>query len=144
REDYSADGEAWTSFTFDDARARAYRWGEDGIGGLCDDGQHLCLALALWNGRDPFLKERLFGLSGKEGNHGEDVKELYWLEDALPTHAYARFRYRYPQRAFPYALLREEAGRRGRDAPELELEDTGVLAEDRFFDVVVEHAKASP
>jgi mannosylglycerate hydrolase MGH1-like protein len=144
REDYSADGEAWTSFTFDDARARAYRWGEDGIAGLCDDGQHLCLALALWNGRDPFLKERLFGLSGKEGNHGEDVKELYWLEDALPTHAYARFRYRYPQRAFPYALLRAEAARRGRDEPELELEDTGVLAGDRFFDVVVEHAKASP
>jgi hypothetical protein len=144
REDYSADGDAWSAFGFEEAEARAYRWGEDGIAALCDDGQHLCLGLALWNGRDPILKERLFGLSGKEGNHGEDVKERYWLEDALPSHAYARMRYRYPQRAFPYAWLREEAARRGRERPEVRLEDSGVLEGGRFFDLVVEHAKESP
>jgi hypothetical protein len=144
REDYSADGSAWTYFTYEDAEARAYRWGEDGIAGLCDDGQRLCLALALWNGRDPMLKERLFGLTGKEGNHGEDVKEVYHLLDATPTHAYARMLYRLPQREFPCAALRAEAARRGRGEPEQELEDTGVLDGGRFFDVTVEHAKVAP
>jgi hypothetical protein len=144
REDYSADGAAWTYFTFEEAEARAYRWGEDGIAGLCDDEQRLCLALALWNEADPILKERLFGLGGNEGNHGEDVKELYHLVDAVPTHAYARLLYRYPQRAFPYALLRAEAARRSREEPEYELEDTGILDGGRFFDVTVEHAKAGP
>ncbi len=144
REDYSADGNAWTYFPFDHAEARAYRWTEDGIGGLCDDEQRLCLALALWNGEDPILKERFFGLGGKEGNHGEDVKEVYHFLDAVPTHAYARMLYRYPQRAFPYALLREEAARRGREAPECELEDSGIFEGGRFFDVQIEHAKAGP
>jgi len=143
REDYSPDGSAWTSFPFDAAEARAYRWGEDGLFGLCDDEQRLCLALALWNGADPILKERLFGLGGKEGNHGEDVKEVYHLLDAVPTHSYARALYRYPQRAFPYAALRGEAARRGRRDPEYELEDTGIF-EAGFFDVTIEHAKAAP
>jgi Mannosylglycerate hydrolase MGH1-like glycoside hydrolase domain len=144
REDYSADGSAWTYFPHDQARSRAYRWGEDGIAGLCDRHQYICFALAFWNGRDPILKERLFGLSGPEGNHGEDVKECYYYLDSTPTHSYMKCLYKYPQAEFPYARLREENGRRGRDAPEFELVNTGVFDEDRYFDVFAEYAKASP
>jgi hypothetical protein len=144
REDYSPGGAAWDSFPHDHARSRAYRWGEDGLLGICDDQGLLCFALALWNGADPILKERLFGLAGPEGNHGEDVKEYYYYLDATPTHSYMRALYKYPQRAFPYAELVEENRRRGRTAPEYELVDTGVFAEHRYFDVVVEYAKAGP
>ena len=145
REDYSRDGTAWDYLPHDHARSRAYRWGEDGIAGFSDDKQLWCLALALWNGRDPILKERMFGLTNAEGNHGEDVKELYWFLDGTPTHAYMRMLYRYPQAAFPYADLVAENGRRkGRSMPEYELADTGVLAENRCFDVTVEYAKAAP
>ena len=126
----------WTSFPHDHARSRAYRWGEDGLLGICDDGGRLCFALALWNGADPILKERLFGLTGPEGNHGEDVKELYHYLDATPSHAYLKALYRYPQRAFPYEQLVAENARRTRDDPEFELVDTGIFADDRFFDVV--------
>src|SRR5205085_1253494 len=131
REDYSATGEAWTYFPHDHARSRAYRWNEDGLGGLCDDQQRLCFALALWNGQDPILKERLFGLAGPEGNHGEDVKEYYYYLDSTPTHSYMRALYKYPQKAFPYGELVEENRRRGKDQPEYELVDTGIFAEDR-------------
>ena len=124
-------------------RSRAYRWGEDGLAGICDDRERLCLALALWNGKDPFLKERLFGLTNGEGNHGEDVKELYYYLDATPTHSYLKMLYKYPQRAFPTRLV-EENGRRGREKPEFELMDTGVFDDDRYFDVFVEYAKAEP
>src|SRR5215471_9991139 len=144
REDYSPGGTAWDYFTHDQARSRAYRWGEDGIAGFCDDRQFLCLSLALWNGRDPILKERLFGLTNEEGNHGEDVKELYYYLDATPTHSYLQMLYKYPQRAFPYARLREENRRRGRTQPEFELLDTGIFDDNRYFDVFVEYAKASP
>jgi hypothetical protein len=144
REDYSADGEAWDYLTHDDARSRAYRWNEDGLGGICDRHQHVCLAFAFWNGRDPILKERLFGLNGKEGNHGEDVKEYYFYLDSTPTHSYMKFLYKYPQEEFPYARLIEENRRRGRGEPEFELLDTGVFDGERYFDVVVEYAKASP
>jgi hypothetical protein len=144
REDYSADGNAWEHFPHDHARSRAYRWGEDGLAGISDDQSRLCFALALWNGRDAILKERLFGLTGNEGNHGEDVKEYYYYLDSTPTHSYMKMLYKYPQAAFPYAELVEENGRRGRDAVEHELIDTGVFAEDRYFDVVVEYAKAGP
>jgi hypothetical protein len=144
REDYSADGMAWQSFPHDHARSRAYRWGEDGLLGICDDAATLCFALALWNGADAILKERLFGLSGPEGNHGEDVKEVYHFLDALPSHAYLKARYRYPQGAFPYARLIEENRRRTRDDPEFELADTGVLDDGRFFDIAIEYAKAAP
>ena len=144
REDYSRDGDAWSYCSHDHARSRAYRWGEDGIAGICDKYQHLCLALALWNGEDPFLKERLFGLTNSEANHGEDVKELYYYLDATPTHSYLRMLYKYPQRAFPYAQLRDENRRRGRAMPEFELIDSGVLDDDRYFDVFVEYAKAGP
>jgi hypothetical protein len=144
REDYSAGGAAWESFPHDHARSRAYRWGEDGLAGFADDQLTWCLALALWNERDPILKERLFGLTNSEGNHGEDVKEAYFFTDGLPTHAYMRMLYRYPQAAFPYAQLIEENRRRGREGPEFELADTGVLAEGRYFDVTVEYAKAGP
>ncbi|MEZ4296332.1 MAG: glucosidase [Polyangiaceae bacterium] len=144
REDYSASGDAWAHFPHDHARSRAYRWNEDGLAGLCDRHQLLCLSLALWNGEDPILKERLFGLTGPEGNHGEDVKELYYYEDATPTASYLRFLYKYPQRAYPYdALLRENARRGPRD-PELELPDLGLFADNRYFDVTVEYAKYSP
>src|SRR5271156_3446163 len=143
REDYSADGDAWDYFPHDLARSRAYRWGEDGIAGVSDDEQRLCLALAIWNGRDPILKERLFGLTNSEGNHGEDVKEVYYYLDATPTHSYLKMLYKYPQRAFPYARLVKE-GRRGRDRPEFELLDTGIFDDDRYFDVFVEYAKAGP
>jgi hypothetical protein len=144
REDYSPDGNAWDFFPHDHARSRAYRWGEDGLAGFSDNRQRLCLALALWNGRDPILKERLFGLTNSEGNHGEDVKELYYYLDATPTHCYLKMLYKYPQRAFPYTQLVEENRRRGRDRPEFELLDTGVFDDDRYFDVFVEYAKAAP
>jgi len=142
REDYSPGGTAWDYFPHDHARSRAYRWGEDGIGGISDRYQHLCLALAMWNGSDPILKERLFGLTGEEGNHGEDVKEYYYYLDATPTHSYLKMLYKYPQGRFPYEELVEENSRRGPDDPEFELMDTGVFAEDRYFDVFIEHAKA--
>jgi hypothetical protein len=144
REDYSPDGSAWTYFPHDHARSKAYRWGEDGIAGICDRHQFICFALALWNGRDPILKERLFGLTGLEGNHGEDVKECYYYLDSTPTHSYMKCLYKYPQAEFPYSRLVEENRRRGRDAPEFELVDTGVFDEDRYFDVFVEYAKAAP
>ena len=145
REDYSASGEAWEYLPHDHARSRAYRWGEDGIAGFSDDRQFWCLGLALWNGRDPILKERMFGLTNGEGNHGEDVKELWWYQDATPTHSYMRMLYKYPQAAFPYGqLVSENAARRGRNVPEFELADTGVFAENRYFDVTVEYAKAGP
>src|SRR2546423_15252207 len=144
REDYSRDGDAWSSFTHDQARSRAYRWGEDGIAGVSDDRQRLCFALALWNGRDPLLKERMFGLTNAEGNHGEDVKEYYFYLDSTPTHSYMKFLYKYPQAEFPYSRLVEENRRRDRRAPEFELMDTGVFEGDRYFDVLVEYAKAAP
>ena len=141
REDYSKDGAAWESFPFEHTHARAYRWGEDGIGGLSDRHQMICFALALWNNRDSILKERLFGLTGNQGNHGEDVKEYYFYLDSTPTHSYMRMLYKYPQAEFPYARLREENHRRGRGAPEFELLDTGVFEGNRYFDVFVEYAK---
>ena len=144
REDYSEHGTAWDYFPHDQARSRAYRWGEDGLGGISDRHQRICFALALWNGQDPILKERLFGLTGSEGNHGEDVKEYYFYLDSTPTHSYMKFLYKYPQAAFPYARLIEENRRRGKHEPEFELIDTGVFDEDRYFDVTVEYAKASP
>jgi hypothetical protein len=144
REDYSPHGTAWEYLPHDAARSRAYRWGEDGIAGVSDDRQLLCLAVALWNGRDPILKERLFGLTNSEGNHGEDVKELYYYLDATPTHSYQRMLYKYPQGEFPYSRLVDENRRRGRAAPEFELSDTGLFDEGRYFDVIVEHAKAAP
>src|SRR5579863_9446250 len=143
REDYSPDGNAWEYLPHDHARSRAYRWNEDGLAGICDRHQHICFALALWNGRDPFLKERPFGLSGPQGNHGEDVKEYYFYLDSTPTHSYMRALYKYPQTEFPYARLVEENARRGRDLPEFELLDTGVFDGDRYFDIFVEYAKAS-
>jgi hypothetical protein len=144
REDYSADGAAWDYFPHDHARSRAYRWGEDGLLGICDNHGRLCLALALWNEADPILKERMFGLDGSQGNHGEDVKECYFFLDCTPSHAYMKALYKYSQRAFPYAALVGENGRRGKSQPEYELIDTGVFAEDRYFDVAVEYAKADP
>ncbi len=144
REDYSANGDAWGFLPHDHARSRVYRWGEDGLAGISDDQQHLCLALALWNGRDQILKERLFGLTNNEGNHGEDVKEIYYYLDATPTHSYLKTLYKYPQREFPYARLVEENRRRGREQAEFELLDTGIFDDDRYWDVFVEYAKASP
>ena len=144
REDYSKGGTAWEDLPHDHARSRAYRWSEDGLAGICDRHQRVCFALALWNGRDPILKERLFGLTGNEGNHGEDVKELYYYLDSTPTHSYMKYLYKYPQAAYPYAALVEENRRRGRDRGEYELIDTGVFAGDRYFDVFVEYAKAGP
>jgi hypothetical protein len=143
REDYSADGNAWEYFPHDVARSRAYRWGEDGLAGICDEEQTLCFALALWNGRDPILKERLFGLTNREGNHGEDVKECYYYLDATPTHSYLKMLYKYPQAAYPYNQLVEENQRRGLSDREFELTDTGVFEQDRYWDVFVEYAKAS-
>ncbi len=143
REDYSPHGDAWNYFTHDQARSRAYRWGEDGIAGICDERQRLCLALALWNGADPILKERMFGLSNGEGNHGEDVKEYWFYLDSTPTHSYLRCLYKYPQRAFPYDDLVATNARRGKQDPEYELLDTGIFDDDRYFDVVVEYAKAA-
>ena len=144
REDYSAGGDAWDYFPHDQARSRAYRWGEDGLLGICDRECRLCFALALWNGRDPILKERLFGLSGTEGNHGEDVKECYFYLDSTPTHSYMKALYKYPQAEFPYARLVEENRRRGKADPEFELLETGIFDGNRYFDVFVEYAKASP
>src|SRR5207249_3813193 len=138
REDYSSNGAAWEYLPHDHARSRAYRWGEDGIAGFSDDRQLLCLSLALWNGRDPILKERLFGLTNEQGNHGEDVKEIYYYLDATPSHSYLKMLYKYPQAEFPYARLVEENARRGADQPEFELLDTGVFDEDKYFDVFVE------
>ena len=143
REDYSADGQAWKYFTHDQARSRAYRWGEDGIAGISDEKQQLCFALAFWNERDPILKERLFGLTSQEGNHGEDVKEYYFYLDNIPSHAYMKYLYKYPQQAYPYDELVAENGRRTRNDPEYELLDTGIFNDDRYFDVFVEYAKAS-
>ena len=142
REDYSRDGAAWEHIPHDHARSRANRWGEDGIGGISDRHQMMCFSLALWNGRDPILKERLFGLTGNQGNHGEDVKECYFYLDSTPTHSYMRMLYKYPQARFPYQQLVEENARRGRGQPEFELLDTGVFSGDRYFDVFVEYAKA--
>jgi len=144
REDYSADGNAWDYFTHDQARSRAYRWGEDGLAGFSDDKQRLCFALALWNGKDPILKERLFGLTNSEGNHGEDVKEYYFYLDSTPTHSYMKYLYKYPQAAYPYDDLVKTNRGRSRDEMEYELLDTGVFDQDRYFDVFVEYAKGGP
>jgi hypothetical protein len=144
REDYSDNGDAWNFFTHDHARSRAYRWGEDGLGGISDDRQRLCFAFALWNGKDPILKERLFGLTNSEGNHGEDVKEYYFYLDSTPTHSYMKFLYKYPQTVYPYANLVKTNQRRSRNEFEYELLDTGIFNENRYFDVFVEYAKASP
>ena len=143
REDYSADGSAWDYFPHDHARSRAYRWNEDGLGGICDRHQKICFAVALWNGRDPILKERLFGLTGSEGNHGEDVKELYYYLDSTPTHSYMKFLYKYPQTEFPYQRLIDENRSRNKFEREFELLDTGIFDEDKYFDVFVEYAKAN-
>lgn len=144
REDYSESGNAWDYFSHDQARSRAYRWGEDGLAGISDDQQRLCFALALWNGKDPILKERLFGLTNSEANHGEDVKEYYFYLDSTPTHSYMKYLYKYPQAAFPYGDLIQQNRQRGRNEFEYELLDTGVFAQDRYFDVFVEYAKGSP
>ena len=142
REDYSENGDAWGFFPHDHARSRAYRWNEDGLAGICDDAQTLCFAFAFWNGRDPFLKERIFGLSGPQGNHGEDAKEYWFYEDSTPTHSWMRWRYFYPQAEFPYARLVDENGRRGFADPEFELLDTGIFDDDRYWDITVDYAKA--
>src|SRR6185369_3466874 len=142
REDYSEYGTAWDFFPFEQSHSRTYRWGEDGLVGICDNHQRLCFALALWNGRDPILKERLFGLNGDQGNHGEDVKECYYYLDCTPTYSYMKCLYKYPQAEFPYTRLVEENQRRGHADPEFELIDAGVFDQDRYFDVFVEYAKA--
>ena len=144
REDYSDRRHAWAYFSHDQARSRTYRWGEDGLAGISDDRQRLCFALALWNGHDPILKERLFGLTNSEGNHGEDVKEYYFYLDSTPTHSYMKYLYKYPQAAFPYGDLVATNRRRGKHDHEYELLDTGVFDQDRYFDVYVEYAKAAP
>jgi hypothetical protein len=144
REDYSENGDAWNYFTHDQARSRAYHWGEDGLAGFSDDRQRLCFALALWNGKDAIPKERLFGLNNSEGNHGEDVKEYYFYLDSTPTHSYMKYLYKYPQNAYPYSDLIETNRRRGRSDWEYELLDTGVFNDDRYFDIFVEYAKATP
>ena len=144
REDYSSGGTAWEYLDHDQARSRAYRWNEDGLGGLCDEQQRLCFALALWNGRDPILKERAFGLTGNQGNHGEDVKEYYFYLDATPSHSWLRYLYKYPQAAYPYSRLVEENARRSRQEPPFSLLDTGVLDDGRYWDVEVHYAKVSP
>src|ERR1700730_6862264 len=144
REDYSAEGDPWNYFTHDMARSRAYRWGEDGLAGVSDDQQRLCLALALWNGKDPILKERLFGLTNGQGNHGEDVKELYYFLDATPTQSYLKMLYKYPQAEFPYSWLGEENRRRGGDDLEFALVDSGLFDDNRYWDVEIEYAKAGP
>ena len=144
REDYSQDGNAWDYFTHDQARSRAYHWGEDGLAGISGEQQKVCFALALWNGRDPILKERLFGLTNSEANHGEDVKEYYFYLDSTPTHSYMKYLYKYPQAVFPYRDLIENSKRRNRGDMEYELLDTGVFNGNRYFDVFVEYAKESP
>src|SRR4026208_1961754 len=144
REDYSDNGDAWDYFTHDQARSRTYRWGEDGLGGLSDDNQRLCFPLALWNERDPILKERLFGLTNSEANHGEDVKEYYFYIDSTPTHSYMKYLYKYPQREYPYRAPPAKRRARSRRDFEYELIDTGAFEEDRYFDVFVEYAKQGP
>src|SRR6187200_2846804 len=144
REDYSDNGDAWSYFTHDQARSRAYKWGEDGIAGYCDDHQRLCFGIAVWNGVDPILKERMFGLTNAEGNHGEDVKEYYFYLDATPTSSYLKLLYKYPQDPYPYDDLVRVNGARGRQEMEYELLDTGLFDRDRYFDVFVEYAKAAP
>src|SRR3954465_10425058 len=143
REDFSSNGDAWNYFTHDQARSRAYRWGEDGIAGISDVDQRLCFALTLWNGKDAILKERLFGLDNSEGNHGEDAKEYWFHLDSTPTHSSMKMLYKYPQAAFPYEDLVKTNHRRNRNDPEYELVDTGIFAENRYFDVEIEYAKAS-
>ena len=144
REDYSENGTAWEFVSHDMARSKAYRWGEEGIGGICDEKQIFCFALSLWNKRDPILKERYFGLTGNEGNHGEDVKEYYYYLDSTPTHSYMKMLYKYPQAVFPYQQLIDENNRRGKGDPEYELMDTGIFDEDHYFDVFIEYAKNEP
>ena len=144
REDYSAHGNSWAEFPHDHSRRRAYRWGEDGLQGWTDRQCRLCFAPSLWNGKDTILKERLFGLGGNEGNHGEDVKECYYYLDSTPTHSYTKALYKYPQASFPYTAIREENARLGREGPELELADMGIFDEGRYFDVLQEVAKRSP
>src|SRR6266571_8396311 len=144
REDYSADGAAWDFFPHDHARSRAYRWSEDGLAGICDDRQTLCFAIALWNGCDPILKERIFGLTGTQGNHGEDAKEYWFYLDSTPTHSWMRWRYMYPQAEFPYTQLVEENARRGKLDPEFELVDTAVFDDGRYWEITADYAKASP
>ena len=144
REDYSQDGNAWDYFNHDQARSRAYHWGEDGLGGISDDRQLLCFSVGLWNGKDPILKERLFGLTNSESNHGEDVKEYYFYLDSTPTHSYMKYLYKYPQAPFPYDDLVATSKRRNRCDMEYELLDTGVFNDDRYFDVFVEYAKQTP
>src|SRR6516225_6820210 len=144
REDYSPHGEAWEHFSHDQARSRAYRWSEDGLGGVCDEQQRLSFALALWNGRDPILKERAFGLTGNEGNHGEDVKEYYFYLDATPSHGWLRYLYKYPQAVYPYQQLVAENRGRGRGDPPFNLLDSEVFDADRYWDVEVSYANASP
>ena len=144
REDYSENGTAWEFFPHEHARSRAYRWNEDGLAGVCDDRQTLCFALALWNGHDPILKERIFGLTGNEGNHGEDAKEYWFYLDSTPTHSWMRWRYLYPQAAYPYQQIVDENHRRGRNDPEYELIDTGIFDSDRYWEITAEYAKADP
>ena len=144
REDYSPDGNAWEFLSHDQARSKAYRWGEDGIAGISDRYQLLCFAPAFWNGRDPILKERLFGLTPLEGNHGEDVKEYYYYLDNVPSHAYMKYLYKYPQQEYPYRRLIDENRARGGQGPEFELIDTGIFDQNRYFDIVIEYAKAAP
>src|SRR5690606_4710007 len=144
REDYSEHGTAWDHFPFDQARSRAYRWNEDGLAGVCDERQTFCFALALWNGRDPILKERIFGLAGPEGNHGEDAKDYWWYVDSTPTHSWMSWRYHYPQAEFPYQRLREANAARGRDEPEYELADTGIFDDDWYWVETVDYTKAAP
>ena len=142
REDYSPSGTAWDYFPHDHARSRAYRWGEDGIAGISDRNQFLCFALSFWNGRDPILKERMFGVDAHQGNHGEDVKELYYYLDSTPTHSYMRMLYKYPHARFPYEQLVEESRRRSRAEPEFEVVETGIFDQSRYFDCDIEYAKA--
>src|SRR5262249_26365332 len=144
REDYSTEGTAWEYVSHDHARSRAYRWGEDGLAGICDERQRLCFALALWHGVDPMLQERIFGLTGPEGNHGEDAKEYWWYSDATPTASWLRWRYVYPQNRFPYEDLVIENARRSREDREYELLDTGIFEGDRYWDIAVDYAKADP
>src|SRR5262249_55882863 len=144
REDYSFSGDAWSYFPYEMAVCRAYRWGEDGIGGLSDEKQHLCFAWAFWNGKDPILKERFFGLTGQESNHGEDVKEIYFYLDSTPTHSLMKMIYKYPFERFPYEDLRRINRERGKSEPEYDLIDTGLLDGDRYADIVIEYAKAGP
>ncbi|MEL6581484.1 MAG: glucosidase, partial [Cyanobacteria bacterium J06621_12] len=143
REDYSADGSAWDDFSFEQSHYRAYRWGEDGIAGISDNHQRLCFSLSMWNGKDPFLKERLYGLTNTQGNHGEDAKEYYFHLDNTPTHSYMKFLYKYPRNAFPYWQLEHENKKRGLKDREFELIETGIFDDDRYFDVTVEYAKQS-